>query len=312
MDFLSADYHLAGVMAAHGAKNRLEQLASAVTQQAGDSQHLTGPDGKGDIPEMLPVAQILQAQHFISVVLIPFQGFRPDFVAHHILGQLLGIGILHQTLGHHTAVTQDGIAVADFHDLAKLMGDEDNSDALLLQRAHHSEDPLNFRLRQRGGRLVHNDNGGILHQSPGNLHDLLVAGIQIPNHGIGIQLQIHALEQLLRLFPHQGLVQQTSFVGQMGQEHILVDRQIVDEIQLLVDESHAGVQRFQRRCKMYFLPVQANGAAVGGKNAAQNIHQGRFAGTVFSQQRTDFPGSQGEVHIPQYTVRPEGFVDFLH
>ena len=80
MDFLSADYHLAGVMAAHGAKNRLEQLASAVTQQAGDSQHaLTGPDGKGDIPEMLPVAQILQPQHFIAVVLIPFQGFRPDF-----------------------------------------------------------------------------------------------------------------------------------------------------------------------------------------------------------------------------------------
>ena len=64
--------------------------------------------------------------------------------------------------------------------------------------------------------------------------------------------------------------------------------------------------------EMYFLPVQANGAAVGGKNAAQNIHQGRFAGTVFSQQRTDFPGSQGKVHIPQYTVRPEGFVDFLH
>ena len=36
---------------------------------------------------------------------------------------------------------------------------------------------------------------------------------------------------------------------------------------------------------MYFLPVQANGAAVGGKNAAQNIHQGRFADVGITHQR---------------------------
>ena len=261
---------------------------------------------------MLSVAEILQPELLLAVLLLPLQGFRVDLVTHHVLGQCLGVGVLHQSLGHHVAVPEDGVAVADLHDLTQLVADEDDAHPLLFQSAHHGKDPLNLRICQGGGGLVHDDDGGILHQSPGNLYNLLVAGIQIPDHGVGVQIQIHFLKQLPGFALHQSLVQQNPLLGQVGDEHILIDGQVVDEVQLLMDEADARIQRVHRSGKVHRFSVQRNGAAVSRKDAAQNVHQGRLSGAVFSQQRADLPRCQGEIHFPKHPVGTEGLVNFLH
>ena len=98
----------------------------------------------------------------------------------------------------------------------------------------------------------------------------------------------------------------------MGQEHIFIDGQVIDQVQLLMDEADARVQGIHRGGKALHLAVQTDAAAVRRENAAQNVHQGGLAGAVFSQQRAYLAGRQLEVHVLKYIVGPEGLVDFFH
>ena len=290
VDLLAGQIHLAGVLCTHSAEDRLEQLAAAIAQQTGNAQHLAGMDCQGNIEEMMIVGQGFQPQYFLALLLLPGQDLHPDLMAHHVGGQLAGIGVADQIGGHHAAVTQNGKAVADLHDLVELVADEHDAHALLLQRPHHGKDALDLRIGQGCGRLVHDDDRGVLHHGAGDLHDLLVGGVQITHHSGGGQRQVHPLKQLRRLPLHLAGIQKHTLLLEMGQEHVLIDGQVIDQVQLLMNKGDTGVQRIHRAGEMHGLSVQLDNALVGGQDAAQNVHQRGLASAVFTQQRTDLTG----------------------
>ena len=161
LDGLTLHKELPGV--GQVAEDGLEQLAAAVAQQAGDTQHLAGVDGEGDVPEVGAVAQALAPEDLTAQLLVLVQVLGAHVVAHHEPGQVGGGHLGHRPGGHHVAVPQHGVPVADLHDLLELVGDEDDGHVLLLQHAHHIEHALNLRVGQGGGGLVHDNQGGLHH-----------------------------------------------------------------------------------------------------------------------------------------------------
>ena len=64
--------------------------------------------------------------------------------------------------------------------------------------------------------------------------------------------------------------------------------------------------------KRYALAVQQDFALIRRQNAAENIHQRGFAGTVFAQKSTNLPGAQFELNICENIIGAEGLVDLFH
>ena len=55
-----------------------------------------------------------------------------------------------------------------------------------------------------------------------------------------------------------------------------------------MDKSNAMLQGIRRRLKRNALAVQQDLALIRMMDAAENIHQGRFSGAVFTEQCADF------------------------
>ena len=88
------------------------------------------------------------------------------------------------------AIAQHGDAVAHFEDLFEVVRDEDHRDALRLQLAHDREQMLGFGGRERGGRLVEDQNARIERERLADLDELLLRDRQFADrHG---QIDRHA------------------------------------------------------------------------------------------------------------------------
>ena len=109
--------------------------------------------------------QAFQAQHFHAQLSIARACLRAYLVANHVARQVFHAGIAHQALGHHCAVAQHGIAIANLHDFAQLMRDKNNADLLLPEGTQHLKNALYLRIGQGSGGLIHDNDGGLHHQS---------------------------------------------------------------------------------------------------------------------------------------------------
>ena len=295
------------------AKDGAEDLTAAVAQKARHAQHLARAHAQADMAVVRLLGQILQAEHLVAKGGAAVQGLVAHVVAHHVAGQQVGGHIPDVALRHHHAVAQHRIAVTDLHDLAQLVGDKDDANVLLFQRAQDLKYVLDLRVGQRGGGFVHDDDLGVHQKRAGNLHDLLVGGVQVAHHGAGVQAKRHALKYLPGFRDHARMVQKAVFLFQLpADEHVLIDREVVDEVQFLMDEGDARVQRLAGVLESLRLVVQQNLPRVGPEHAAQNIHQRAFARAVLAQQRADFPAAKRKIDGFQHVVRAEGFHDPTH
>ncbi len=68
-------------------------------------------------------------------------------------------------------------------------------------------------------------------------------------------------------------------------------------IQFLMDNGNAGLLRTLRRQVPVFTAKNPHRAAVPRVNTAQDLHQRRFSGSVFTQQRHHFAGSEFKPNI---------------
>ena len=89
------------------------------------------------------------------------------------------------------------------------------------------------------------------------------------------------------------MVQKAVFLFQFpADEHVFIDREVVDQVQLLMDKGDPRVQRLTGVLESLRLVIQQNLPCVRPEHAAQNIHQRAFARAVLAQQRADFPAAK--------------------
>ena len=220
-------------------------------------------------------------------------------------------GLADRTIADDAAVAQDDDAVGDREHLVEAVADEDDGDAMRAEIADDGEQRLGLVRRQRGGRLVEDQQFGVAGERLGDLDDLLLGRRE--RTGLDPRIDMAGAdpdEQLARLGRERLAVDQAGPAGHViADEQVLHHRQRGDQRQLLVDMDDAGVERRPGIPEDGFLATPTDGAAVARQRARQDVDEGRLAGAVLAQERDDLAGGNVEIDPVQDAVLVEGFRD---
>ena len=144
-----------------------------------------------------------------------------------------------------------------------------------------------FGSREAGCRLVHDDEAGLQRQSLGDLDELPLRERQAGDTCIGTEIGAELLEQWRCLAAQRDAVDQPerpAFQRLAANEDIGGGRQIVEEVEFLMDEGDTCPHRSVDGKPVNLLAVEFDHAAGRLDDAAENFHQGRFAGAVLADQ----------------------------
>jgi hypothetical protein len=275
------------------ADERFHQLILAVAGDAGDTEDLAAPDLQVDAVDDLasPIVLDDQAgdlQGDIARVRFAAIDHERNLTADHQLGQVLFVGLRRDALTHDLAAADDRDPVGDLQDFVELVADEHDAVPGGRQPAQDSEDLLGLLGREDGRRLVQDQDLGIAIERLEDLHALLPADRQGAHLGIGIDLEAEAMAELddaLGCF----LAIQEERVGHrlLAEDDVLGDGQHGHEHEVLVDHADATGDRIRGTTQGDGLPVHQDLALVGLGQPVQDVHEGRLAGTVLTQQGVD-------------------------
>ena len=106
---------------------------------------------------------------------------------------------------------------------------------------------------------------------------------------------VQAHEQLRRLPPHPGPVEQPGAARLVTEEHALGHRQVLHQVELLIDRRDAAGQRLRRLAGRQRIAVDEDLALRGRDHAGYALDQRRLAGAVRAEQAVHLAGVDVEV-----------------
>jgi hypothetical protein len=184
--------------------------------------------------------------------------------------------------------------------------DVDDADALRLQVLDHVEQHDLLRIGQRGGGLVEDHGLGVDGQRAGDLHHLLVGDGQVADQRAGVEADLQLFEDRVGAVIERAPVDAAEALArQLAQIDVLGHRHFLREAQFLVDEHDAlglGLQRPLHHGPRARSTIDA--ALVGLVDAAQHLHQRRFAGAVLAHQGVNLARQDREADTPSSARTP--------
>ena len=212
------------------------------------------------------------------------------------------------------AVTDDGDLVGNVGDLVELVGNDDAGHALFLEAQHQVKQRLGIGLVEGRSRLVQNQQLGVLRQSLGDFHHLLLAHADILNEGTGGLGQAHDLQIFIRLGVGGVPVNVEGLALLVAQEHVFADGHVRHQCQLLMDDDDALFFTVSNFGELTNLSIVYDIARIRAKgiNAAEDIHQGGLTRAVFSHQRVDGPPFHLKIHVVQRADTGKQLGDIFH
>ena len=193
------------------AEYRLGHLRPPSTDQPGNTEYLPPVQGKADIPEIPLLREITNLQQG----LIP-SFFRIDRVldlpAHHQGNQPLIIELIITETADEFPVPENRELIRNREEFIDLMTHEKQRHPFLPERPHNGEEPLHFVFRQGRRRFIENQQPGVIHQRPGNGHELLFGHREIPQNITEIQRHPEHLQSPCRSPPHRPPVHQNRLI----------------------------------------------------------------------------------------------------
>ena len=177
----------------HDAAEDGEEFGLTVPGDTGDAEDLPLADGEGDTLDPLHLVLVHDAEVFdlkddAAGIGGAFGDVQQDLAPDHQLGQLLRVGFGGLDRRRHLAAPHDRHRVGDLHDLAQLVGDEDDGLALLLQPAQDAEEVVGLIRRQDARGFVEDQDVGVAVKRLEDLHPLLVADAEFLDHLVGIDV----------------------------------------------------------------------------------------------------------------------------
>ena len=198
------------------------------------------------------------------------------------------------------AVAHDGNTVAELKEFFQLVRDKQDGHALGLQAPDGFHQLCDLLFAQRGGGFVHDDQLGVQGNSLGDLHHLLLADAQLAAFHFYIDLGVtQSLEGLGGLPVHSGIVQKQTLFHGAPHENIIRNRQLLDNVQLLVHTGDSRLPGLNRVLENDLLAVNKDVSLLRSMDAGEHLDQGGFACAVFSDQTVDLTGSDANGHIFQ-------------
>ena len=199
------------------------------------------------------------------------------------------------------AVSQHGQVVAEAPNLLHPVGDEDRGDAPLPQPLDQPLQPFHILGGKRRGRLVQQQDPGLARDRTGNLDPLLGGKVECRDLHAGVDIveahvPKHLAHELFRA-PPAHLPEQPR--GLVGQQHVLRDREVLDQRDFLIGGLDAAAVRGPGTAQPCTLAEEGDIAGVRPDQAAENLDQRGLAGAVLAQQRVHVAGPDGQRHIIQ-------------
>jgi hypothetical protein len=95
----------------------------------------------------------------------------------------------------------------------------------------------------------------------------------------------------------------------VAEEDVVEDGHGAGEHEVLVDHPYAGGEGVVGGAEGLGLAVDEDAAGVGAEQAVEDVHEGGFAGAVFTEEAVDGGGGNGEGDGVEGGDGAEGFVD---
>ncbi|MDT4827507.1 hypothetical protein FQZ97_608560 [compost metagenome] len=191
------------------------------------------------------------------------------------------------------------------------MADEDDGDAGGGKTANDIEQVIGFRLGQRCGRLVHEDELRFADESPGDRHDLALGDCVFLEWQIDVERHAEAGERILRDLAHAAVVDKLWPATEHRLEgDILGNAHLREERQILPDHLDAAVLRRHRRHVGVGFAIELDRSAIGGViDAGDDLDQRALAAAVFAGKAMNFARAHVEAHILERSDATESHVD---
>ena len=152
-------------------------------------------------------------------------------------------------LAHHRDV------VGHRHDLAQLVGDQDDRLALVAQRAQDAEQVVGLLRGQHAGRLVEDQDAAPRYSALRISTRCWTPDRQVGDDGVEIDLEAVFPLEPRDLVRGRGRRPRPSVSAALGAEqHVLQHREGVDQHEMLVDHADAGRDRVLRAVDLAVLP----------------------------------------------------------
>src|ERR1700684_1189537 len=237
---------------------------------------------------------------------------RADVAAHHHADDRLHIGFGDAARGDVMAVAQNSVAIAEAENLFQPMRDKDDRQAFGLQRAYDADEIDNLGFAQSRGRLVHDNEPGLHGERAGDLDQLLLSDRKVAHLCHWIALKPDPLGDGLRLLGHAPPAYEQPRTGFAANEHVLGDRHVGSEGELLVDRDDAGALGVVGRGESHRLTEQLDFARIGALRARQNLEQRRLASPILAQERMDLRRSDFEMDVLKRKHAGKALADASH
>ena len=311
LDLLVAQTHRAGLQRV-GTEDGARHLGSPCPHQAGKTQDLATPQLERHLaehpfsPEAAHRQQHLAAGHARGRRELVFQR-TPD----HAFDDLVDRGVGEIVRGDVAPIAQHRHPVDDRGHLVEPVRDVEDAHAAALQLVDHLEQLAGFRLGERRGGLVHDQQLGIERQGLGDLDHLPLRDRQRAHDGVCRDADPEALQACQGVGVQACAVDKPALAGLAGQVDVFGHRQVRHEVQLLVNDRDARRLGLVRRIEVPHFALVGERAFVGRELAADHFHQRRLAGAVFAAHRVHLAAVQFQAHPFERGDREEALGDAL-
>ncbi len=229
-----------------------------------------------------------------------------DLAAHHQFGQRLGRGVLRFHRGRHLAPSHDADGVGDLHDLAQLVGDQDDRLALVLEAIEDAEQVIGLGRGQHAGGFVEDQDIGLAVKRLQDLDALLVADGQFLDRLVRIDVQLvfggEFGQELARL--GQRWLEKRAFLG--AEDDILEYGEVLDQLEVLEDHADAGGDGGLAVGDLGLASLDEDLARVGLVEAVEDRHEGRLARAVLADDAVDRARHDADGNVLVGLDRAEG------
>ncbi len=205
----------------------------------------------------------------------------------------------------HPAVPQHRDAVRDGRNLGQAMRNVEDSDTPRLEAADHVEERLGLDRRQGGGRLVEDHDAMLDLERAGDLHELTLRDRQPRNGPPRIDLGAQRPHGVGSASLHGPIVHHEPSPDLTPHEDVARNREVRRQEDLLVDQHDAASLGLLRPGETDGLARHRHRAAGGYEIAGQELHQGRLAGAVLTDDRMHLARHERERDVAQHLDGPE-------
>jgi hypothetical protein len=177
--------------------------------------------------------------------------------------------------------------------------------------ANHRKQCIGLAVRQRGRRLVHDQDPRLLGQRLRDLHHLLLGDAEVDGQRMRVVVEAQRGEDSGSFAMHPVAVDQRrkTMMRFAAQEDVLREVEERDEREFLEDHRDAEPARIGRRRDLDRLSLVQELAAVGTVGAAENLDQRRLPGAILAEQHVHLAAADLEADVVQGPDAGKGLAD---